>query len=479
MRSTVTSLFDARSYDEAASICLTVPSEIIRIDITNMQVREEDPLGIIHMQFLKALYFKEAGTTKDLHELFGIGISLSRIVVKELLAKEIIQDSGEGPSSWWEKRTKKSQAVRFHTEEDKLPVPDPLDTQVFELSEEGRTVAESGRYTPIKIKDRWHGFFTLHPLRFIPAEVMDPLLRRLIGRELDDDLWKEKNDAEPYDSMALFSEQEDIDLRRMTGIPDTLKGPLFSDKENEETGYVTKKSTISWKMLETKLSVPVTFVMKGYLHKNPEIVNCYLPPKLVPPDPYRLQGDIQLLDDTISEHYWSIFRDLCKNNNFWASQLSTQESEKKGGIKYRGGIPVNGRIQHIFWAISETVKIDDEIKTRESSDNRIFPLLPDSEGLLELEFRLIPGTAGIAKEWLMKRIDQLSFPEKQFLDSQELQRIIGDEVTDMKEFWLEERYEHIQQVSAPSVDEFVERRWENGDWKLIYQLSFKEDFPYA
>jgi len=49
----------------------------------------------------------------------------------------------------------------------------------------------------------------------------------------------------------------------------------------------------------------------------------------------------------------------------------------------------------------------------------------------------------------------------------------------MKEFWAQERFPHIQGLQAPSVESYIDRKWRLGDWKLIYQLSYKEDFPDA
>ncbi len=472
----IISLSKARALQRETSMCLTVPTAVARLDITNMQIKKEDHLGIIHFQFLKALSHTQRGTPADLHGLFGVGISLSRIVVQELLSKDLVQRVNGVSSAWWiTNKGPSTTALLFHQEEDKKCIPNPLDKVVIELTEEGKKVVESGRYTPITILPHWTGFFTVPPLRFVSSSIMASLLEQSAGKPLTESVWKEgKTDI---DAQMFFSTTAEGGLREFVGVPEDNKGPLLEDKEDPETGYITPKSTITWKELKEPLPLPITYLVKGVLHENPTIMGGYLPSPSSHKEPNQLTGKTPTFKEILSEEYVPTFQRLFENSLYWTQQFSSDD-QITGGIMYGDAILVNERTQHLFLVMSPSLKIDDMMSLRESSDIQIFSL-PSKRGVLELEFRIVPGSTHIAQNWLIKKIDQISFPRELSLDKNTLRTKLKEVLDNMKEVWVVSKHPHIQALKPPSVDVFIERRWNNGNWHLIYQLSFQEDFPDA
>ena len=466
----------ARRIHPTASMCITVPIEVIRVDVSNMQIRKDNPLGIIHLAFLRALYIQDAGTVRDFHRLFGIGISLSRVVVRDLLRDGLAQDS-EGNQSWRDSvPAGEIPMVQFHEEEEFRSEPNELDERTFGLTEEGERVVETGRYTPTVYVPKWYCYFTLVPMRFLHRNMLENIILKYRGRELDDSHWEPCTLIDEGTVQYMFSEKgsEARELRSKLGIPYEMKGPLLEDVINQETGVVTKPSEISLYTHSNSITLPLTLVVDTAISESMHILDGVLPPQLNQSDPTKLPGSIDGQTDLIDEAVQTTLNTISQNIAFWSMNVSGS----KNTIKYGGHVIEDGRIQHLLLVKKETENLDASLKTLDTSIIRSFHV-PEPELFIELEARLIPGTKRMAEDWLLTIIDTMGVTAEQSLEKEDLTRMIEERTQRMKKFWVSSLISHVREITAPSVDTFIDRRWEAGDWKLIYQLSFKEDFPNA
>ena len=481
MKIPVLGLGIARTLHPTTSMCLTMESEIRRITITNMQIREEDPLGILHMQFLKALVLKGSGSVLDLHGFFGIGISLSRIVVVDLLSKGLVQKT-EVRQSWWNSPSEdpSTGAIQFHKEEERRLVADEIDSVFVELTNEGLNVVETGKYTPTKIIPEWHCYFTLNPVRFYSEEEINPILTRFRGREIPKTSWINDEDADVSFFQSTFNnpdKNDNTEERATYGIPYDVKGPLLEPITDEETGYKTTRSWIQVQTLATSITIPTTHLLSSSLSGDHNILASYLPPKFDSKDPLVMSGMVPNLSDFVPKDSFSAFNRLHEDGGLW-SRTITKNQDSPNFVRYSDSIVQNNRLQHLFIALEDPDVLDD---SRRCGDRSFYVNceIPMMSSQLELDVRLIPGSESIATTWLNLIADQIRISDSDSLDKETLASELQKKTDSMKEFWAQERFPHIQGLQAPSVESYIDRKWRLGDWKLIYQLSYKEDFPDA
>lgn len=474
-------LSSARVLHPNASMCLTVGTSIRRITVSAMQIRKEDPLGFLQLHFLKTLLVQRSGSISDFHRLFGIGISLCRVVVRDLLEKKLV-DSVRSAPSWWDPTSPEipTVAIKFHEEEDRRLVPDPIDEQSITLTPDGQEVAESGKYAPIKIFPEWSCYFTTNPVRFFSLEDLEYILPRSIGEVGKELNWVEDKNVKDSFYIDAFHESNDqskVNERDTFGIPYECKGPTTESSVDEATGFTILRSSIMVEKLSDQANIPVTHVLKSRLSRELEVIGSYLPPKFDNTEPCPLPGYITTADELFSRKQQAYFLQLGQEHQLWSRAISNIANAPEFA-QYIESLVDNGRTQHLFLATMDPKILEDGIRCLERSIQRLC-IIPQLNATLEIDLRLIPGNEDIASSWLDRISDRIRIGNIDSINRTALQKMLYDKTEYMKDHWVRHRLPFIQNLEAPSVDSYLSRRWDEGNWKFIYQLSFMEDFPDA
>ena len=475
------SLSSARTLHPNASLCLTTGTSIRKITITDMQIRKEDPLGFLQLHFLRTLMVQRSGSVSDFHRLFGIGISLCRVVIRDLLEKKLVNIVRSAPS-WWDPTSPEipTKAIQFHKEEDRRLIPDPIDEKSVTLTPEGQDVAESGKYAPIKIIPEWSCYFTTNPVRFFSLEDLEYILPRSIGDVGKELTWVEDHEAKHSFYIDAFQESNNQSMmmnRDIFGIPYEYKGPRTESSVDEETGFTILRSSIHVEKLGGSANIPVTHVLKSELSRELEVIVSFLPPKFDQSEPYLLPGHIPTSDELFSQKQQAYFMQIGQDNQLWSRAISNKANAPEF-TQYIESIEDNGRTQHLFLATVDPEVIDDGLRCAERSIQRLCTI-PQLNAALEIDLRLIPGNADIASSWLDLLSDRIRIGNIDSIDRSVLQKMLQDKTEFMKVHWVRHLFPIIENLKPPSVDSYLGKRWDEGNWKFIYQLSFKEDFPDA
>ena len=126
----------------------TSPATVIKIRFTDLRCREagvkEDPLLVHATRLAQEL---EVISAKDVQQVFGLPLNLSRKLLEMLFYRDLIQESTK------RKFRLSGRKVGFLFEEDpndeKRHRKDPLFDQMFELTEAGKLASEEGEIRPV------------------------------------------------------------------------------------------------------------------------------------------------------------------------------------------------------------------------------------------------------------------------------------------------------------------------------------------
>jgi len=126
----------------------TTPVNVIKVHFTDLRCREagvkEDPLLVHATRLANEL---EAISAKDVQQVFGLPLNLSRKLLEMLLYRDLIQESSKRMSHL--SGRKGGFLFEEDSNEEKRHRKDPLFDQMFELTEAGDLASDEGEIRPV------------------------------------------------------------------------------------------------------------------------------------------------------------------------------------------------------------------------------------------------------------------------------------------------------------------------------------------
>jgi len=126
----------------------TAPANIIKVRFTNLRCREagvkEDPLLVHATRLANEL---EAISAKDVQQVFGLPLNLSRKLLEMLLYRDLIEESNKRKY----RLSGRKEGFLFEEDpnEEKRHRKDPLFDQLFVLTEAGKLASDEGEIRPV------------------------------------------------------------------------------------------------------------------------------------------------------------------------------------------------------------------------------------------------------------------------------------------------------------------------------------------
>lgn len=150
------------------------PVEMLRLDCSEMQVRHEDPLEAVDRSLLRLAEINPEGiTSKDAHELLGLGPVLSFLLLIRLEKLGLLRMQKNSVSPWKTDQVKnnaKSQAYRFSF----VPTSDPkVEEARFFIETKGLEALRINMIVEMNIEPVTI-YYWAHPLRIVPDNEVPP-----------------------------------------------------------------------------------------------------------------------------------------------------------------------------------------------------------------------------------------------------------------------------------------------------------------
>jgi len=463
------------------SFMLTYVSPVIEIKFNDLRVRKHDVLDLVQQQVLSIINENGPITPPLVHQIFGLGLDLSRVIIRQLHLKGLIEETSMfNPDRW-----QSSQAYSFPAQQT-LHLPDALDETPMTLTEEGSRVVETGRYEPIVAENRTLYFLT-DPLQLIPG---NPTYKNL---GLPFTLKPLKEFAYPFKEVADWFDNPE--LRQKLGIADELVGlerkptPIL-DPLGEKTGdspattfrvYQSKGFSDAPSGTPRRLGgLRVTSAIFGAAGMLPDgnVVGawCQIGSK---------NEQLRIPDDWLKTRFKRSAGGMIADPAWLTNAMTRDYSGEFNQRFLTKGLELSTSSQNLHfinirecdaapreWERTHHVILRDRIPDQVLKQ-------PNRHGnWIEAWVRPIPYTSPSAMDWLWRWLDRIDFTSKERLTKEHLEEEIMRVTIEAKEHWGIDGKTRSN-LRPPSVEVFKDRRWEMGDWAFVYRMREQEDFPYA